>query len=73
MMHIVQPCGAVFNMNKVTTFFKETYLEMKHVTWPSRKRAVIYALVVILFSVALGYLLNGFDALFRTVLQHAIY
>ncbi len=60
-------------MNKLTTFFKQTYLEMKHVNWPSRKRAVIYAMVVILFSVGLGYMLFAFDALFRTALQSALY
>jgi len=60
-------------MSKVTSFFKGTLNEMKHVKWPSRKRAVIYALVVIIFSVGLGYLLSGFDALFRTILESTLY
>lgn len=77
MIHSYMPCGAVFSkefyMSKITTFFRETYTEMKHVNWPSRKRAVIYALVVIIFSAALGYLLGGFDTLFRSILQGALY
>jgi preprotein translocase SecE subunit len=60
-------------MNTITNFFKQTYMEMKHVVWPSRKRAVIYALVVILFSVALGYLLGGFDILFKYLVGGLLY
>lgn len=58
---------------KIASFFKQTYAEMKHVTWPSRKRAVIYSVVVIVFSVGLGYLLGGFDTLFRLALQSTLY
>lgn len=58
---------------KITNFFKQTALEMKHVVWPSRKRAVIYALVVIVFSVGLGYLLGAFDSLFKLVLERTLY
>jgi preprotein translocase subunit SecE len=60
-------------IKKVLHFFKNTYSEMKQVIWPSRKRAVTYALVVIVFSVALGYLLGGFDALFKVALAKIIY
>jgi preprotein translocase SecE subunit len=56
----------------ITTFLRETSQEMKHVVWPSRKRAVIYALVVILFSVALGYMLGGFDLLFKFIVGSII-
>ncbi|HVY35726.1 MAG TPA: preprotein translocase subunit SecE [Candidatus Paceibacterota bacterium] len=54
---------------KLLDFFKETKAEMRHVIWPTRRRALIYGIVVIVFSVALGYLLGGFDTLFRTVLK----
>jgi preprotein translocase SecE subunit len=60
-------------MNTITNFFKQTYTEMKHVVWPSRKRAVIYALVVILFSVGLGYLLGAFDILFKFLIGGLLY
>ena len=46
---------------------------MKQVNWPTRKRAVIYALVVIIFSVAIGYLLGAFDMLFRAILEATLY
>lgn len=58
---------------KVISFFKQTYSEMKHVVWPSRKRAVVYGLIVILFSVGLGYLLGAFDSLFKLILERILY
>lgn len=60
-------------MTSITNFFKKTYVEMKQVNWPSRKKAVIYGLVVIIFSVAVGYLLGAFDALFRFGLEKTLY
>jgi preprotein translocase SecE subunit len=60
-------------MSKISKFFRETYIEMKHVAWPSRKRAVIYAIIVIVFSVALGYMLGAFDLFFKYVLNNTIY
>lgn len=60
-------------MNKVTSFFKQTYAEMKHVIWPTRRRAVVYAMVVMIFSVVLGYMLGGFDMLFKFILEKTLY
>ncbi len=56
----------------IATFFKETKSEMKYVTWPSRRRAFAYTIIIIVLSLALGYLLNGFDVLFRALLGHLI-
>jgi preprotein translocase SecE subunit len=60
-------------MTNITNFFKGTLAEMKQVNWPTRKKAVIYSLVVIIFSVAIGYLLGAFDALFRMILEATLY
>jgi preprotein translocase SecE subunit len=57
---------------KPIQFLKETRTEMKHVTWPTRRRAVLYAVLIILFSVAMGYLLGGFDALFQALLKTVV-
>lgn len=56
----------------IATFFKETKNEMKYVVWPSRRRTIAYSLIIIVLSLALGYLLNGFDVLFRALLGHFI-
>ncbi|HRH25225.1 MAG TPA: preprotein translocase subunit SecE [Candidatus Paceibacterota bacterium] len=57
---------------KITQFLKETKGEMKQVKWPSRRRLVVYTLVVIIFSLALGYLLGAFDTLFQAGLRSLI-
>lgn len=57
---------------KPIQFLKETKSEMKHVTWPTRRRAAIYAVLIILFSIALGYTLGGFDSLFGELLKKII-
>lgn len=59
---------AIIHMS-IATFLKSTRTEMRNVKWPKRSKALMYALVVIIFSLALGYMLGGFDALFRTVLR----
>lgn len=50
-------------------FLINTRAELKHVVWPTRARAISYALIIIVFSLALGYILFGFDAIFRELLK----
>lgn len=57
---------------KPLQFLKETRGELRHVTWPSRRRAIVYAIVIIVFSLAVGYALGGFDALFRLILKTVV-
>jgi preprotein translocase subunit SecE len=54
---------------KPLQFLKETRGELRHVVWPTRARAVSYALIIIVFSLVLGYTLGGFDALFGEILK----
>ena len=58
---------------KITQFLRETKSEMKQVNWPSRRHMLIYTVVVIIFSLALGYLLGAFDTLFQAGLKSLIY
>lgn len=70
------PCGAFFSNQiyhmKPIQFLKETRGELRHVVWPTRRKAIIYAVIIILFSVALGYMLGAFDELFRVLLKSVI-
>lgn len=50
-------------------FLTNTRAELKQVVWPTRARALSYAAIIIVFSVVLGYVLFGFDELFRQVLK----
>ena len=53
---------------KITEYIKETQAEMKHVSWPTRKQAISYALMVIGVSVATAFFLAFFDFIFSKLL-----
>lgn len=59
-------------MSKITEYFKETKIELKHVIWPSRKQTLFYTLTVIVLSVLIGYYLGVFDFLFSKGLEKLI-
>lgn len=40
--------------------------EMKHVTWPTRRQTVIYAILVIVVSFAVSAYLGLLDSIFAT-------
>ncbi|PIQ68121.1 MAG: preprotein translocase subunit SecE [Candidatus Taylorbacteria bacterium CG11_big_fil_rev_8_21_14_0_20_46_11] len=56
-------------MSRLTTYFKETRAELKHVTWPTRKQATLYTILVITISVATALYLGAFDFIFTTLLK----
>ncbi len=45
---------------------------MKHVSWPTKKQAILYTAFVILVSVIVGGLLGIFDYLFALILKNFI-
>lgn len=53
---------------KLTEYIKETRAEMSHVTWPTRKQAISYALLVVVVSVVVAALLGLFDYIFSRLL-----
>ncbi|MDO8594827.1 MAG: preprotein translocase subunit SecE [bacterium] len=55
-------------MSRLITYFKETRAELKHVTWPTRKQAIVYTVVVILISLGTAAYLGAFDYLFSILL-----
>ena len=46
------------------TYFKETKNEMKHVTWPTTRQALVFTVAVVVVSVLVALLLGLFDYLF---------
>lgn len=56
-------------MAKITHFFRETKGEMRQVKWPKRRHLILYTVVVVLFSLILGYVLGAFDSLFQLALR----
>ena len=56
-------------MTKPAEFLKETRIEMKKVTWPTREEAVRYTIAIIAISVAVALFLGGLDFLFQWILN----
>ncbi len=52
----------------ITEYIKETRAEMSHVTWPTRKQAIAFALLVVLVSVGIAIYLGVFDYVFTRLL-----
>lgn len=52
----------------VAEYIKETKSEMKHVSWPTRRQAIAYTLIVIGISLAVALYLGLFDYIFATIL-----
>ena len=53
---------------KITEYVKETRAEMSHVTWPTRKQAINYSLLVIAVSLGTALVLALFDFIFSKLL-----
>jgi preprotein translocase subunit SecE len=53
---------------KLTEYIKETRAEMAHVTWPSRKQAILYSIAVVVISIAVAFILGAFDYIFAQLL-----
>jgi preprotein translocase subunit SecE len=52
----------------LSEYIKETRAEMAHVTWPSRKQAISYAVAVIAVSILTALFLALFDYIFSQLL-----
>lgn len=59
-------------MNKLTTYVKESYEEMKKVTWPTKKETTNYTILVIIFSLAVALFLGLLDYVFSLGLAQII-
>lgn len=56
-------------MSKLGNYVKESYLEMKKVTWPNKKETYRYTLLVIGISIAVAIFMWVFDQIFDFALQ----
>lgn len=52
-------------MNKLINYIKASILEMKKVTWPSKKETYNYTLLVIFISLVVAVFLGILDYLFN--------
>ena len=53
----------------IKQYIEETKAELVHVTWPTRKQAIAYTIVVVVISFVTAFYLGAFDYLFQMLLQ----
>ena len=58
---------------KTKSFFKEVYVEMKRVSWLSRKDVIKYTLIVVVVTVIVSFFLGGLDYIFMETLKKFIF
>lgn len=59
-------------MSRIGNYLRDTRTELKHVTWPTQKQALVYTLLVIGISAFVAVFLGLFDFGFTTALNHLI-
>lgn len=51
-------------MSKLGEYLKETKGELKHVSWPTRDQAILFTVIVVVFSLVVAIFLGAFDFIF---------
>lgn len=60
-------------MQKVIQFFKEAYIELKRVSWPTKDQTVHYTILVIAISLSLAIVLGLLDLIFSNFITKFIF
>jgi preprotein translocase subunit SecE len=59
-------------IQRVKTFFVESWTELRHVNWPTRQEAIRLTGIVIGMSIGIAVFLGIFDYVFTTILKTLI-
>lgn len=59
-------------IEKIKVFLKEVYVEMRRVSWLSRKEVVKYTLIVLGFTIVSAAFLGGLDYIFTLLVRNFI-
>jgi preprotein translocase subunit SecE len=59
-------------MSKTIEYFKEVRVEMKNVTWPTRRQAIYFTIAVLVVSGVIAYYLGALDKIFSYGLERVI-
>ena len=51
-------------MSKLGEYLKETKAELKHVSWPTKNQAILFTVIVVVFSIVVAAFLGAFDFIF---------
>jgi preprotein translocase subunit SecE len=53
---------------KIVQYFKGIGTELKHVTWPTRREAILLTTIVVVLTLVAGYYLGLLDLIFTKLL-----
>jgi len=56
-------------MSRIINYIKDTRGELEHVSWPTRKQAIVFTAIVIAISLLTAAFLGFFDYFFSLILQ----
>ncbi|MDB5266843.1 MAG: Protein translocase complex, SecE/Sec61-gamma subunit [Parcubacteria group bacterium] len=56
-------------MSAFIDYIKDTRGELSHVSWPTRKQAIAFTVIVILVSIFTAFFLGFFDYLFSLIIK----
>ena len=59
-------------LQRIVTFLKESRIELKKVTWPTRQETIRYTMTVVLISAAVALFLGGLDYVFQYLLNNFV-
>ncbi|MEZ4102987.1 MAG: preprotein translocase subunit SecE [Candidatus Paceibacterota bacterium] len=57
---------------KFFTYIKESFGEVKHIKWPTKRETAIYTVAVIIIALIVAYYLGVFDLIFTSALEQVI-
>ncbi len=49
---------------KFFSYIKESFGEVRHIKWPTKRETIFHTIAVIIITVAIAYYLNLFDLIF---------
>ena len=56
-------------MSRLGNYLRDTVAEMKHVSWPTQRQAIIYTTLVIAISALVAAIVGAFDYAFTSALD----
>lgn len=54
---------------KVKSFFKEVYVELKRVSWLPRNQVINYTIIVLVVTIVVAGFLGGLDYIFSSAIK----
>ncbi len=51
-------------MSRFINYLKDTFAEMKHVSWPTQTQSIVYTVLVVIVSILVAIFVGAFDFVF---------